>query len=83
MPYDFETFCADCRDALADEHAPAARERVRRSLERLLSNDAFLTEHFGEDAPSGRHQIHRDEQADFCVLVYNTRAPMKPSLWDP
>ncbi len=75
MPYDFETFCSDCRDALASEEARAAHERVQRLLEKLLTNDAFLAEHLGPDAPTGVRQIYRDEQADFCVIVYNTRAP--------
>ena len=68
MPYDFETFCADCREALASEEAPAAREHVRRLLESLLANDVFLAEHLGPEAPAGVRQIYRDEQADSSLL---------------
>lgn len=75
MAYDFDTFCADCRRELAAEPGAAGRERVRQCLERLLTNEAFLTEHLGDGAPVGMRQIYRDPDADFCVLVYNTRSP--------
>lgn len=75
MGYDLETFCAQCRDVLAREDAPAAREHVRRLLEKLLADDAFLAEHLGPEAPIGTRQIYRDDEAGFCVITYNTAAP--------
>lgn len=70
MAYELGEFCADCRAALKDDSGNGGRERVRRNLEKLLNNEAFVAAHCGPDAEPGRHTIYHDEELDFHVLVH-------------
>lgn len=67
-PFSFEAFCAACRaNVTAGE---AGRERIRRDVERLLSEDAFVAEHFGPDAEPGVRPLYTDTETGFQVLVH-------------
>lgn len=70
MPYTLDEFCRDCRDALAADPGPGGREAVRRHLERLLANRAFVAETLGPEAAPGAHTLYRDPEFDFVVLAH-------------
>lgn len=79
MPYTFDEFCRDTHDTLKADPGPGGKEKVRRSLEELLRNRAFVDEVCGPDAPVGTHQIYRDPELDFVVLAHvNTEARKSP-----
>jgi len=66
--YSFEAFCADCR---ASVNAGAeGRERVRRAVERLLAEPAFVAEHFGPDAEPLVRPLYTDPETGFQVLAH-------------
>lgn len=75
MPYTLEAFCRDCTASLRADPGPAGKEQIRRNLERLLGNRAFVAEHCGPDAALGVHVIHRDPELGFCVLAHINREP--------
>jgi hypothetical protein len=59
MTYDLDAFCNDCRDAIKADKGPGAREAVRRNLEKLLAEKAFLDQHV-LPMPAGRHTLYED-----------------------
>jgi predicted metal-dependent enzyme (double-stranded beta helix superfamily) len=69
--YSLEAFCADCRTNVTA--GGPGRERIRRDVERLLSETAFVAEHFGPDAEPGIRPLYTDSESGFQVLahVYN------------
>lgn len=75
MAYGLTEFCADCRAALREDAGPAGREAVRTALERLIVDDGFLAQQFGDDAADGMVEIFRDPELGFVVLAYNMDAP--------
>lgn len=71
MTYDFEAFCADCRDAYDAETNEADIEDIRANLERLLqTNTEFVEQHCGENAENGVHEIYRDADKGFIVYAH-------------
>jgi predicted metal-dependent enzyme (double-stranded beta helix superfamily) len=79
MAYDLDDFCGDCRDALAGGETDAARERIRRDLEKLLSNKDFVAFHCGPDAAPGVHLLYEDPDSGFQVLAHvNAEARKSP-----
>jgi hypothetical protein len=78
MPYDLDAFCHDCRDALKADKGPGGREAVRRNLERLLAEKAFLDAHV-LSMPPGRHTLYEDPELGFVVLSHvNPKAAKSP-----
>ncbi len=72
MTYEFETFCADCRDAYDPESGDADIEAIRQYLEKLLrTNTEFVEAHCGADAEYGVHEIYRDPDKGFIVYAHN------------
>jgi predicted metal-dependent enzyme (double-stranded beta helix superfamily) len=69
--YSFDAFLADCKADVKD--GEAGRERIRRNVERLLSQPDFVAAHFGPDAEPGVRPIYTDPETGFQVLahVYN------------
>jgi len=65
MPIHSTRFCQDCRAALTSTPGPGGREAVRRNLERLLREPAFLDRHV-LSAPAGRPYALRDPELGFC-----------------
>jgi predicted metal-dependent enzyme (double-stranded beta helix superfamily) len=70
MAYSFEQFCGDCRSALKADTGPGGHEEVRRNLEKLLADEAFVAAHCGPDAEAGIRTIYKDEETGFNVLVH-------------
>ncbi len=78
MPYDLDSFVADCRAILASEPSAAGRERVRQNLERLLTDDGFLT-HYIRGAKNGLTVLYEDPKLGFQVLRHvNEKARVSP-----
>src|SRR5438445_13523762 len=69
MDYSLDAFCQDCRAALTSDTGPGGREVVRRNLERLLAEPAFLDRHV-LSAPAGRHTLYEDPELGFVVLAH-------------
>jgi hypothetical protein len=69
MAYTLEEFCRDCSANLKADTSPGGREAVRRDLEHLLANQAFVAEHVMPAAP-GRHTLYRDPELGFVVLAH-------------
>jgi predicted metal-dependent enzyme (double-stranded beta helix superfamily) len=79
MAYDLAQFVADCRSILAGDAGPAGREQVRRNLERLLANQAFLDRYCSDAVPPGLTVLHDDKELGFQVLAHiNDKARVSP-----
>lgn len=70
MAYDLDDFIADCRASLARDPGPAGREEVRRNLERLLGNPAFVARHCGAEVPAGLTVLYEDPALGFQILAH-------------
>jgi predicted metal-dependent enzyme (double-stranded beta helix superfamily) len=66
--YSFDAFLADCKADVKD--GEAGRERIRRNVERLLSQPDFVAEHFSSTAAAGVHVLHTDPETGFQVLAH-------------
>ena len=75
MAYGLDEFCRDSHDALARDNSPAGREAVRKNLEKLLMNQAFVEEACGKDAPVGVTELFRDDEFEFVVLAHVNDKP--------
>ena len=71
MPYTLEEFCNDCRSSMTS--GEAGRDEIRRNMERLLAEEAFVSEFFGPNAEPKITPVYTDEASGFQVLthVYN------------
>jgi hypothetical protein len=49
MGYTLERLAAECRRLLADNPGVAGREKLRRLIEQVLADEAFLARHLRED----------------------------------
>ncbi|MGH6916153.1 MAG: hypothetical protein ACREJ0_00435 [Geminicoccaceae bacterium] len=75
MAYTLDVFCRDCAASLRADPGPGGKEQVRKNLERLLAERAFVAEHCGPDAEIGMHVLYRDPELGFCVLAHVNREP--------
>jgi predicted metal-dependent enzyme (double-stranded beta helix superfamily) len=79
MPYDLDQFVSDCREILERDPGPNGREDVRVRLERLLSNQDFVTQYCGESAPRGLKVLYEDPDLGFQILAHiNDKARVSP-----
>jgi hypothetical protein len=72
MSYTLEAFCEDARAALQADSGKAGVERVRRNMERLVKDAAFVEQWFSEDGEPGARRIYIDPVLGFEVLVYRS-----------
>ena len=78
MPYDLDSFVADCRSILARDPGPAGRELVRQNLERLTSDREFLARYCTDVKPS-LTVLYEDPKLGFQVLAHvNGKARVSP-----
>jgi predicted metal-dependent enzyme (double-stranded beta helix superfamily) len=70
MAYELDDFVADCRGALSADNGADGREQVRKDLEKLLHNAAFVEAACGDDAEPGIHELYRDPDLGFVVLAH-------------
>jgi hypothetical protein len=79
MAYELDQFIADIRAILKRDPGPAGREEVRRNLERLLTNNDFVAQTCGDDAPLGLKVLYEDKDLGFQVLAHvNDKARKSP-----
>ena len=79
MGHTLEQFAATIHDILAAEPGPAGREKVRALVEDVLTDEAFVAQHLGDDVPE-RKILFEDPQLGFCILahVYQGARESKP-----
>jgi hypothetical protein len=75
MGYTLDAFCRDCAASLRADPGAGGKEKVRKALEQLLAEQAFVAEHCGPDAELGVHMLYQDPELGFCVLAHNNREP--------
>jgi predicted metal-dependent enzyme (double-stranded beta helix superfamily) len=79
MAYALNEFIADVKATLNSDPGPQGRESVRKNLERLLANKAFIEETCGEAAPLGLKTLYEDKDLGFQVLAHvNDKARKSP-----
>jgi len=66
--YDLKNFCSDIKTALSTQNGEQARESIRKKLEKLLTNEDFISAHCHKDAKVGVHVLYQDEELGFMVL---------------
>jgi len=69
MPRTLEEFAREAHRILKLDPGPSGREEVRRSLEELLRNPAFVAEHLRDEHPPSR-LLYRDAELGFSVIGY-------------
>ena len=65
MAYSLNNFCDGTRATLRESDDSAGREKIRRALEQLLTDQAFCAEHAGADYHTGMKQIFEDASLNF------------------
>jgi hypothetical protein len=73
MAYTLDAFCHDCAAHLRADPGAGGKEQVRKDLERLLADEAFVAEHCGPDAELGVRMLYQDPDLGFCVLAHINR----------
>ena len=71
MSYTLEAFCEDCRNSAAA--GEEGRAEIQANMEKLLSEEAFIAEHFSPGAEAKITPVYTDDESGFQVLthVYN------------
>ena len=64
-----EQLAGACRQALESEPGPKGREKVRGLIEGVLTDEAFLALHLGDDVPE-RKILYEDPKLGFCILAH-------------
>jgi hypothetical protein len=64
-----EQLAVACRQALESEPGPKGREKVRALIEGVLTDEAFVALHLGDDGPE-RKIIYEDPKLGFCILAH-------------
>ncbi len=79
MAYALNEFIADVKATLKSDPGPQGRESVRKNLERLLANKAFVEETCGDAVPLGLKTLYEDKDLGFQVLAHvNDKARKSP-----
>ena len=81
MAYTLESFAAAAHDILTADPGPAGRERLRALVEDVLKDDAFVSQHLGDDVPE-RKILYTDPQLGFCILGHVYRGARESNPHD-
>ena len=81
MAYTLESFAAAAHDILTADPGPAGRERLRALVEGVLKDDAFVSQHLGDDVPE-RKILYTDPQLGFCILGHVYRGARESNPHD-
>src|SRR5467141_4550554 len=73
-----EDFAAAAHRMLAAEPNPNGREKVCALLREVLTDEAFIAKHLGDDVPE-RKILYEDPDLGFCILATSTTAPRRAS----
>jgi len=82
MSYTLDAFCKDTRDILKKDSSPAGVEQVRKNMGRLVSDDAFVEQHFNDGIEAGARPIYTDPELGFEVLAYRCPKTRKSPAHD-
>jgi predicted metal-dependent enzyme (double-stranded beta helix superfamily) len=74
MPYPLEQFTQECHDILKQDPGPQGREQVRKLMEKLLADEAFLRR-YCIDNPPGLHLLYEDPELAFQLLAHVNEKP--------
>jgi hypothetical protein len=79
MAHTIEQFSSEVHKVLAANPGPAGREKVRRLLEDVLKDEAFIATHLGDDQPE-RRVLYEDRELGFLILghVHHNARRTKP-----
>ena len=69
MGHTLDQLAAKMHDILAAEPGPAGREKVRALVQEVLTDEAFVAKHLGDDVPE-RKILFEDPQLGFCILAH-------------
>ncbi|MFT3926967.1 MAG: hypothetical protein QM778_30760 [Myxococcales bacterium] len=72
MSHTIESFGQRVHEILSADPNPAGRDEVRKLLEQVLRDAAFVAEHLTDDTPQ-RRVLFRDEELGFVVLGHHFR----------
>lgn len=70
MAYTLDDFAADCHRILKADPGPAGREAVRKKMQELLMEDAFVAAHCGPNTSGGANLLHEDPELGFQILAH-------------
>jgi hypothetical protein len=70
MTYDLDQFSAACQRILTADPGPAGREKVCALVQEVLTDEAFVAKHLGDDVPE-RKILYEDPKLGFCILAHN------------
>ena len=69
MSWTLETFSAACQRALTEDPGPEGRQKVCAIVQDVLTDDAFVAKHVGDDVPE-RKILYEDPELGFCILAH-------------
>ena len=72
MSYDLQQFSVACHRILAGDPGPAGREKVCALVQDVLTDEAFVARHLGDEVPE-RKILYEDPALGFCILAHNHR----------
>ena len=72
MPHTLESFAAATHDILAKDNSPQGRDKVCALLRDVLTDQAFVARHLGDDVPE-RKILYEDPRLGFCILAHVNR----------
>lgn len=70
MQHTLDAFARKAHELLAADPGPAGREKVRVSLEEILSDEKFVERHLGPDNDSPRKLLFEDPELGFCIFAH-------------
>jgi len=70
MGHTLEQFATECHRLLKETPGPGGREKVCALLQGVLTDDAFVARHVGDDVPE-RKILFEDPELGFCILAHN------------
>jgi hypothetical protein len=77
MGYTIDQFGADCHRILSTNATPDGREEIRRKLEQLMVDPAFIATTFSKEMPPGKRILYHDPETDVHVLAHVLKAGKK------
>ena len=69
MTHTLEQFAAAAHRILAADNTPQGREKVCALLREVLTDQAFVAKHLGDDVPE-RKVLYEDPTLGFCILAH-------------
>lgn len=69
MGYGLEQFAEGCHRILTEDPGPEGRQKVCALVQEVLTDDAFIATHLGDDVPE-RKILYEDPKLGFCILAH-------------